>query len=59
MKFELKFLLDNEISPASIDSMQMQLTEVIATAIEEKQIEIPDAEIEDYAVGIDEEYREY
>lgn len=53
---QLTFHIDielSEISPASIDSLRLQIEEVIAAAIEEKQIEVPDAEITDYGVTID------
>jgi hypothetical protein len=50
MKFEVSFEMDNTVSTASIDSMREQLTEVIAAAVEDKQIEIPEAEIIDYEV---------
>ena len=43
----------SEISPASIDSLRMQIEEMIASAIEEKQIEVPDGEITDYEVTAD------
>ena len=43
----------SEISPASIDSLRLQIEEVIASAIEEKQLEVPDAEIIDYGVTYD------
>lgn len=59
MQFELKLLLSSEISPASVDSLQLQITEVIATALEEKQIEIPDAEIHDYAIAIGDEFGDF
>lgn len=49
MKFEVTLDLDNEdIAAASVDSLVIQLGIVVATAVEEQQIEIPDAEIIDY-----------
>lgn len=52
MEFTVKLeLTSDNISDASIDSLILQLNEVIAAAVEEKQIEIPDAEIYDYEVG--------
>ena len=50
MNFELKFFLNKDISPGSVDSLRTQIEEVIAAAIDEKQLDIPDAEIHDYAV---------
>lgn len=57
LKFDITLELTSEsVSDASIDSLVQQINEVVAAAIEEKQIEIPDAEIVDYAVTRDEEY---
>lgn len=53
---QLTFHIDivlSDISSASIDSLRLQIEEVIAQAIEEKQLEIPDAEIIDYGVVYD------
>ena len=53
---QLTFHVDielSEISSASIDSLRTQMEAVIAQAIEEKQLEIPDAEITDYGVTYD------
>ena len=44
-------LTDEDLSEASIDSLIVQLNEVVAAAVDDKQIEIPDAEITDYAIG--------
>jgi hypothetical protein len=57
MRFEVKLDLANEdIGDGSIDSLVQQLSEVIAAAVEEKQIEIPEAEIIDYGVTRADEY---
>ena len=57
LKFDITLELTSEsVSDASIDSLVQQINEVVAAAIEEKQIEIPDAEIVDHAVTRDEEY---
>lgn len=52
MEFRLKFLMGSELSSASQDSMRTQIEEVIAAALEEKQIDVPDAEVYDYGVTI-------
>lgn len=52
LKFEVTIELTNEdIGEATVDSLIQQINEVVAAAVEEKQIEIPQAEIVDYAVS--------
>lgn len=57
MKLEITFELANEdtidwdSSESMVDSLVQQLSEVVANAVEEKQIEIPGTEITDYGVG--------
>lgn len=51
MRFEIKLDLTSEdIEDGSIDSLVQQLNEVVEAAVEEKQLEIPEAEIFDYGV---------
>lgn len=52
MRFEVKLEFTTEdIDEASVDSLIQQLNEVLAVAVEEKQLEIPEAEIVDYGVS--------
>ena len=50
VKLQIELVLSGETTSASKDSLIIQLDELIASALEERQIEIPDAEIEDYDV---------
>ena len=45
MNFQLKLEFNGEVSAASVDSLREQLLEVVAEALSGKEIEIPDAEI--------------
>lgn len=49
----LEFELSDDVSDASRYSLAIQVGEVIAKAIEEKELEVPDGEIEDFAVHYD------
>lgn len=53
MKFEVTLELSETISARSIASLTQQIAEVIANAVEEQQIEIPEAEIIDYDTTYD------
>lgn len=51
MRFTVTLDLSNEdVDDATVDSLVQQLNEVVAAAVEEKQIEAPNAEITDYGV---------
>jgi hypothetical protein len=49
----VEFELSEEVSAASRFSLSVQLAEVISKAIEEKELEVPDGEIEDFVVDYD------
>lgn len=51
----VEFELSLEVSEQSRYSLAAQLAEVIYNALEEKQLEVPDGEIQDYTVVYDEE----
>jgi hypothetical protein len=53
MKFEivLEFTDENGLDESTVDSLIVQINEVVAAAVEDKQIEIPNAEIVDYGIG--------
>ena len=59
MKFEVSLVLDAPASVSSVNSLREQLMELISEAVNEKQIEVPDAEIYDYDVTIDEREFDY
>lgn len=46
----LEFELSEDVSDASRYSLAIQVGEVIAKAIEEKELELPDGDIEDFNV---------
>ena len=54
VKFEVSLVLDAPASISSVNSLREQLMELISKAVNEKQIEVPDAEIYYYDVTIDE-----
>lgn len=49
----LEFELSDDVSDASRYSLAIQVGEVIAKAIEEKELEVPDGEISDFSVHYD------
>ena len=51
----VEFELSLDVSVASRYSLAQQLAEVIAKALEEKELEIPDGELEDFNVIYDEQ----
>lgn len=51
----VEFELSLDVSVASRYSLAQQLAEVIAKALEEKEIEIPDGELQDFSVVYDEQ----
>jgi hypothetical protein len=51
----VEFELSLDVSEQSRYSLAMQLSEVIAKAIEENELELPDGEIEDFNVIYDEQ----
>ena len=53
MEVVVEFELGDEVSDASRFSLCIQLSEVIAKAIEEKELEIPDGEIMDFVCYYD------
>ncbi len=53
MDITIEFFLSDDVSDASRFSLAMQLGEVVAKAIEEKELEVPDGEIEDFTVHYD------
>lgn len=53
MQVIVEFELSEDVSDASRDSLALQLSESIAKAIEEKEIELPDGDIEDFSVDYD------
>ena len=55
MDVSVEFELSLEVSEASRYSLAIQLAEVISKALEEKELEVPDGEIEDFSVIYDEE----
>lgn len=55
MDITVEFELSLEVSEQSRYSLAAQLAEVIYNALEEKQLEVPDGEIQDYTVVYDEE----
>lgn len=52
---KVEFELSLDVSEQSRYSLAIQLAEVISNALEEKEIELPDGEIEDFHVIYDEE----
>lgn len=55
MDVTVEFELSLDVSEQSRYSLAMQLSEVIAKAIEENELELPDGEIEDFNVIYDEQ----
>lgn len=51
----IEFELTDDVSDASRYSLALQVGEVISKAIEEKELELPDGEIEDFSVHYDTE----
>lgn len=55
MDVTVEFELSLDVSEASRYSLALQLAEVIAKAIEEKELELPDGDIDDFNVIYDEQ----
>ena len=55
MDVTVEFELSLDVSEASRYSLATQLAEVISKALEEKELELPDGEIEDFNVIYDEQ----
>lgn len=53
MQVIVEFELSDEVSDASRYSLAVQLAEYIAKGLEEKELEVPDGEIEDFSVDYD------
>jgi len=49
----IEFELSDDVSDASRFSLASQLAELVAKGIEEKELEVPDGEIEDFSVDYD------
>ena len=53
MQVIIEFELSDDVSDASRFSLASQLAELVAKGIEEKELEVPDGEIEDFSVDYD------